>query len=463
MLFEGAELTGESGKKYLAVSPLGQANVWTAVESNDMSNIVVIKEPSADDTSPGWPNFINEMVMHELLKDCSSIRGQVDRILPTKEGAPPMLVLEIFETTLWTARTKRPFTSAELKAVMKDALIGLRDVHDRGQVYGDLKMPNIMVDGFNPESPSDPSHLTAKLGDLGIVMPPFRGKVQPVTYRAPEVYFKGEVSFKADIWSWGLIYCHLLEAQTRFSKTGLYDDLDTANGTVPEREQAVKHAMANDYEMQSDAYFRDMPLPPNDERKPKGNQWERLRERGLPDGEVDFLRWVMRADPRKRPSAVQILDCGWLDKSEEEIVAGFQVPLDAAGRASLEFDPRRPSPVTATPAAMPTASTTSVPLLNANKASTDVVQDALDQVYATRATCKRHQSQLPEGAPTGKTSYVSASGVASAPDRAPQQNDRTSLPVPTAAAEEAADATVQESGRKPVLSTQSTGTYLSYH
>lgn len=348
MLSEGAELTGETGKTYLAVAPLGQSNVWTAVENNtnpsEDPHVVVIKEPGTDDTRPGWPNFQNEMIMHELLKDSPAIRQQVDRIPPTKSGDPPMLVLEITETTLWSARTKRPFTLSELKSVTKDALVGLRDVHDQGLVYADLKMENIMVDGFDVHKPSDPDHLSATLGDLGILMEPANGKVQPIVYRAPEVYFKGDITPKADIWGWGLIYCHLLEARSRFSKTGLYDDLNTGNGTMFEREEAVRNAVSNDYKLQNNVSYSGFPLPQNDSRKGKGDQWELLRGRGLEEGEVDFLRWVLRADPRKRPSAEQILQSGWLDKTEEEVAAGFEVPANGVGKTEMEFDPQRASP-----------------------------------------------------------------------------------------------------------------------
>lgn len=90
----------ELDKKYLAVSSLGQSNVWTAVEDGNFANIVVLKAPSDDDIAGSWPAFQQEMVMHELFKNSKYIRKQVDRIAPVEER-PPMLVLEIAEMTLW--------------------------------------------------------------------------------------------------------------------------------------------------------------------------------------------------------------------------------------------------------------------------------------------------------------------------------------------------------------------------
>ena len=325
---EGDQLTGEHGKKYLAVSPLGQSNVWTAVETPN-NKVVVVKEPDANDVSRGMPSFQNEMVMHELLKDSSGVRQQLDRIPATGPRDPPMLVLEITANTLWGARTQRPFTLEEVKKTTKDTLIGLRDVHAQGLVYADLKMQNVMVDGFDGSpagSKSGTGDLHASLGDLGIVSEPMKGTVQPVSYRAPEVYFKKDITPKADIWGWGLIYCHLLEARKRFEHTGLYDE---TSGSLAKRENATSHAIANDHGLHSNLSYSGVPLPQNDASKTAGDQWELLRRRGLEEGEVNFLRWVLKADPLQRPSATQILESGWLDKTDAEVARGFQPPRQA--------------------------------------------------------------------------------------------------------------------------------------
>lgn len=337
-LSEGAELTGEHGAKYLAVSPLGQSNVWTAVETGNGSNdVVVVKEPDANDAALGFPSFQNEMVMHELLKDSSGVRQQRDRIPSITPGEPPMLVLEISATTLWSARAKRPFILSEIKKICKDALIGLQDVHAQGLVYADLKMQNVMLDGFDadkPTSPSSKSKLQATLGDLGIVMEPAKGTVQPVSYRAPEVYFKADISPSADIWGWGLIYCHLLEARQGFDRTGMYD---TLGGTLKERENATSKAVANDFGLHSRVSYSGVPLPKNEADQGEGDQWGRLRQAGVEESEVDFLRWVLRSSPADRPSAAQILASGWLDKDDDEVAQGFVLPK----HGTLSYDSKR--------------------------------------------------------------------------------------------------------------------------
>nr|POF12761.1 mitogen-activated protein kinase hog1 [Quercus suber] len=321
---EGSEYHGESGKTYLAVSALGQAKVWTAVEKTDPSNIVVLKSPSPDDTRAGWPHFQHEMIMHELFKDSKWIRKQVDRIPASNDSTnPPILVLEILEGTLWAARSKRPFTKGEVRAVARSILYGLTEVHAKGLVYADLKMQNIMVSGFDADTPGDGSNIVTKLGDLGIVMGPSMGKVQPVAYRAPEIHLKYQITEAADIWGFALVYCHLLEAQNRFTKTGLYDDLDTGRGTMPEREDAAKLAVSNDYDLFDVEYYQDCSLPCNDPSHEPGRHWQELKKRGLDDEEIEFLKWVLKADPTRRPTASAILASKWFGESSDALAASM--------------------------------------------------------------------------------------------------------------------------------------------
>ncbi len=247
--------------------------------------------------------------MHELLKNCTAVRKQIDRIPPVESvGTPPILVLEIMQTTLWSARTKRPFTKEEARSVARQVLRGLKEIHDKGLVYADLKMQNVMINGFDTAEPGVLTQLEAKLGDLGIVMYPQVGTVQPVAYRAPEVFFKGAITQAADIWGFGLIYCHLLEAIERFDKTGLYDDLYTGGGSMREREQAMRYALGNDYDLENVEYYKDCALPYRSEDHETGHHWGELRKRGLDEEDIEFLQWILKSDPNRRPSAAAILN-----------------------------------------------------------------------------------------------------------------------------------------------------------
>jgi len=315
---EGKELVGENGQRYLLVQAMGQPNVWIAVDAATQEKLYIVKQPSDDDdAAPGWPRFQHEMVMHEMFKDHDAIRPQIDRIPPTSRADPPKLVLELLQTTLWDARRKREFSDGELKQIMRQILLGLKEVHDNGLVYADLKMENILLSGFEPKAANNDNNnnninITAKLGDLGIVMSPIKGTVQPIAYRAPEVYFRQEISPAADIWSWGVIYCQLLEAQASFHQTGLYDDLVLGRASFVQKELSVRRAIATDFDLCRVPYYDACALPYPGAGARAGTQWEALLRKGVGADELAFLQWVLHPVPSERPGAQQILESGWL-------------------------------------------------------------------------------------------------------------------------------------------------------
>ncbi|KAF2087218.1 kinase-like protein, partial [Saccharata proteae CBS 121410] len=277
-LAEGQHLTGESGSSYLVVSPMFRRkpgapvpNVWSAVDSASQEDVFIMKQPGGDELAAnananagaGWPRFQSEMIMHELFKSNPHIRQQVDRIPPgTGHGdEPPRIVLEPTETTLWSARAKRPFTDDEIRVVMKGALLGLRGIHEKGLVYADLKPDNIFVNGFRrtADETTAENSLNAVIGDLGLVMEPAVGKVQPLVYRSPEVHFKSSITPAADLWSWGMIYTHLLQAQVQPARPGLYDLQDGASAI--QVEQTIRRFITDDFDLHNVPYYSDCILP----------------------------------------------------------------------------------------------------------------------------------------------------------------------------------------------------------
>lgn len=108
--------------------------MWKASCSNNHQ--VVIKHQESEDR-PGekWAAFRKEIEMQSLFRSVKYIRRMIDIIPPSSDLEPPMMVLEPFEKTLWSARTKRPFTLREVKHIMKFALLGLQEIHEKGLVH----------------------------------------------------------------------------------------------------------------------------------------------------------------------------------------------------------------------------------------------------------------------------------------------------------------------------------------
>ena len=140
----GSKFSGESGRTYRLIDPLGSQGIqntptiWKAVDDADESEQFVVKEPSTDDDrSLGWPLFQHEHVMQKHFSDSVFIRQMVD-FIPSATGTKPKMVLQAFEKTLWTARMQRPMASSEIKWIMKAVIVAIWTVHRKGFVYSGI-------------------------------------------------------------------------------------------------------------------------------------------------------------------------------------------------------------------------------------------------------------------------------------------------------------------------------------
>jgi hypothetical protein len=79
--------------------------------------------------------------MQRLFADEPMVRHMVDLVPESEPGVPPMMVLEPFQKTMWDARTTRPFSTREIKWIMKGVLLGILTVHRKGLVYTGLTPP----------------------------------------------------------------------------------------------------------------------------------------------------------------------------------------------------------------------------------------------------------------------------------------------------------------------------------
>jgi hypothetical protein len=82
--------------------------------------------------------------MQRLFADEPMVRHMVDLVPESEPGVPPMMVLEPFQKTLWDARTTRPFSTREIKWIMKGVLLGIMTIHRKGLVYTGLPSPMLL-------------------------------------------------------------------------------------------------------------------------------------------------------------------------------------------------------------------------------------------------------------------------------------------------------------------------------
>ncbi len=105
-------------------------------------------------------------------------------------------------------QTKTGNDRSWIKFYTAEIIVALEHLHKSGIVYRDLKPENCVID---------------KDGHLKIVDFGFAKKLKPgmrahtncgtVGYTAPEVLFNGEqgYSFEADVWSFGILLCELIQ------------------------------------------------------------------------------------------------------------------------------------------------------------------------------------------------------------------------------------------------------------
>jgi hypothetical protein len=80
---------------------------------------------------------------------------------------------------------------------------------------------------------------------------------------------------------------------------------------MSEQVNAVSNEISQDYDLQNNSYYKHCWLPTRDLDHKKGNHWALMRKRGLQERDVDFLKRVMIANPRDRPTAKAILGSYW--------------------------------------------------------------------------------------------------------------------------------------------------------
>ncbi|KAI1123695.1 kinase-like domain-containing protein [Nemania abortiva] len=318
MYTAAATRRGESNAVYSFIRPLGKrtgsrANVWL-VEKDDKSEFIA-KGPSPDDDKlSGWPAFQHELKMQRLFNDEKMIRRMVD-FIPSSATEGPMIVLKLFEQTLWDARNARPMTTSEIKWIMEGVMLGIQTIHRRGLVHTDIKMENIVITGFDNDKPNENlREIIVRIADCGSISQPGKREISSLTYRSPEVYFGKPWDYGTDIWSWGIILAQLLLAQVDFKSPGMYDAIST--GTLEDKTRIARERMAADFDLLSVPLYTEgdsFSLLPSQRPGPDDiYMWAvDMSEKGISGEDIQFLVDVLNPRPDVRLTGDEIMRSGY--------------------------------------------------------------------------------------------------------------------------------------------------------
>ncbi|PGH02094.1 hypothetical protein AJ79_07731 [Helicocarpus griseus UAMH5409] len=178
-------------------------------------------------------------------------------------------------------------------------------------------MENVLVNGFDNETPGSGEHLVTKIADPGMVQPPSQGSISAITYRSPEVYFNKSWTTATDIWSWGMVYLHLLQAHVDFEKPGMFDS-SKIRGTLTDKEDAIRAAMAQEFDLHSIEYYNSDPntqklLPLKKETRTELDHWViKLFDKNIPEKDIEAVHIALNPVPDLRPSALELLEYGYI-------------------------------------------------------------------------------------------------------------------------------------------------------
>jgi|GEM_PF-6396241 len=145
--------------------------------------------------------FLHEIAIHQMIFSFEHI-VKIEGCFDTQiflEYAPKGVLLDLIH--------KKLHTPQKLKAYFSCIAKGLKEIHDRGFNFKDLKSNNVLI--FSDD--------VAKICDLGFVRPSFNDIDDNVCQdiAAPEIFDANEqnpISAKADIWSFGVLLFEALSS-----------------------------------------------------------------------------------------------------------------------------------------------------------------------------------------------------------------------------------------------------------
>ncbi|KMW68128.1 hypothetical protein BDDG_12598 [Blastomyces dermatitidis ATCC 18188] len=189
----------------------------------------------------------------------------VDVVPPPSDVEPQTMVLEAFEKSLWSARSIAIGLGLYTTRIsFIQVCCRERDLTLNRHSVPDLKMENVLVNGFDNKSPGSGERLVTKIANLG-----------------------------TDIWPWGIVTSSILKTP-------------------------LAAAMAQEFSLHAIEYYNSNPvtrqlLPPKDETRTEHDHWVvKLFDKNIPEKDIETAHVALNPVLELRPSALDLLKYGYI-------------------------------------------------------------------------------------------------------------------------------------------------------
>ncbi|KAI0378640.1 kinase-like domain-containing protein [Hypomontagnella monticulosa] len=153
--------------------------------------------------------FEYQQDLQQRLSSCPNLRTVVDTI-PDRE----LFVYHFLATDLLQL-SQRPLSKETRRSILKQALKGLAELHERGIIHTDIKPNNILID-YEETAEADPIIKSVQISDLedAVLLPPGKSLKGCLSgnqfWRSPESWARARQNTSSDIFSFGVVAIYVM-------------------------------------------------------------------------------------------------------------------------------------------------------------------------------------------------------------------------------------------------------------
>ena len=203
--------------RFIVISEVGRGGygvVYKAIDTMS-GDIVALKQVNSFNVHVGLPlSFYRENASLTEMKDNPNIVNLRETVR-SEDGEHLYMVLDYCEYDLSGLLHSYTLNGRQIQSYMKQILLAVKSLHDKGFVHRDLKPSNIFLTKNNVIKVGD-FGLTRKIDKKRTLTP----KVMTRSYRPPEVILgDSHYNSSVDIWSLGCVFFEMLTGKALFKPT----------------------------------------------------------------------------------------------------------------------------------------------------------------------------------------------------------------------------------------------------